>query len=224
VALIRNRLGRDDGGYTRLFGASQLGGLISRVQSAVISSGNELEKLIIERSPVINDVDTFLEQDIYPEGVLVATKAGIKKSKTVDTVSAEPDFVVFERRSRRQHCYVIELKDGDVFDTKKAAGELENLHRFVNVIAPVVRFTITVHFCSFNQDGRQAIVDGFKRKITLQEAMTGREFCSLLGIDYDEIVSLRKSNQSVNFRDFIRFLLAIGPVHEEIERQLNDER
>jgi hypothetical protein len=223
VALIRNRQGRTDGGYTRLFGDSQLGGLISRVQSAVISSGNELEKLIIERAPVIGEVDRFLQQDIYPEGVFVATKGAIKKCKTVDTVSAEPDFVVFERRAGRQHCYVIELKDGDVFDTKKAAGERESLHRFVNVIAPMVRFTITVHFCSFNQDDRQAIVDGFKRKITLREAMTGREFCNLLGIDYNEIVRLRQENQSVNFRDFIGSLLAIKSTREEIERQLADE-
>lgn len=222
MALIRNRQGQIDGGYTRLFGNSQLGGLISRVQSAVISSGNELEKLIIERSPVIKDVDSFLEQDIYPEGVFVATKAGIKKSKTVDTVSAEPDFVVFERRGRRHNCYVIELKDGDVFDTKKAAGERESLHRFVNVIAPMVRFTITVHFCSFNQHDPQAIVDGFKRKITLREAMTGREFCNLLGIDYDEIVRFRQENQSVNFHDFIGSLLAIKTTRDEIERQLAD--
>ena len=79
MALIRNRIGRVDGGYTRLFGDSQLGGLISSVQSAVISSGNELEKLIIERAPIIRDLDEFLQQDIYQEGVFVATKVAIKK-------------------------------------------------------------------------------------------------------------------------------------------------
>lgn len=220
MALIRNKFGQIDGAYTRLFGDAQLGGLISSVQSAVISSGNELEKLIIERAPIIPDFDRFLQQDIYPEGVFVATKAAIKKCITVNTVSAEPDFVVFERRVGRQHCYVIELKDGDVFDTKKAAGERESLHRFVNVIAPLVRFTITVHFCSFNQENRQAIVDGFKRRITHEEAMTGREFCNLLGMDYSEIVQLRQQNQGINFRDFIRLLLAIRSTRDEIEKQL----
>ena len=150
----------------------------------------------------------------------MATKAAIKKCKTIDAVSAEPDFVVFERRGSRQHCYIIELKDGDAFDTKKAAGERESMHRFVSVIAPVVRFTITVHFCCFNQDDRQAIVDGFKRRITLEEAMTGREFCTLLDIDYDEIVRLRQENQVVNFRDFIDYLLRIRSTRDEIERQL----
>jgi hypothetical protein len=222
MALIRNRLGRNDGGYTRLFGDAQLGRLMSAVQSAVISSGNELEKLIIDRAPIIENLDEFLQLDIYPKGVFVATKAEMKRCKTIDTVSAEPDFVVFERKDRRQHCYVVELKDGDAFDTKKAAGERENLHRFVNVIAPLVRFTISVHFCSFNQHDRRAIVDGFKRKITLQEAMTGPEFCQLLDIDYSDIVALRQEHQSVNFQDFIACILGIKTTREEIDRQLAD--
>ena len=221
MALIRNRQGgRTDGGYTRVFGDPQLGSLISRVHGTSIAAGNELEKLIIERSNIIEDVDGFLQQDIYPEGAFVATKAAIKKCKTIDAVSAEPDFVVFWRRGKQQNCYVIELKDGDAFDTKKAAGERESMHRFVNVIAPVVRFTITVHFCCFNQDDRQAVIDGFKRKITLEEAMTGREFCTLLNIDYDEIVNFRHKHQIVNLRDFISDILHMKSTREEIERQL----
>lgn len=222
MALIRNRQGRKDGGYTRLFGDPQLGSLISRVQSAVISSGTELEKLVAERANLIEDVDQFLQQDIYPEGAFVATKAAIKNCQTIDCVSAEPDFVAFERRAKRQHCYVIELKDGDAFDTKKAAGERESMHRFVNVIAPVVQFIITVHFCSFNQGDRQAIVDGFKRRITEEEAMTGSEFCTLLGVDYGEIVTVREQHQVTNFRDFISELLAIPSTRNEIEKRLAD--
>lgn len=220
MALIRDRRGRGDGGYTRLFGDPELGNLISRIQSAVIASGNELEKLIIERSNIIKDLDVFLQQDIYPESVCIATKAAIKKCKTIVSVSAEPDFVVFQRRPSRQHCYIIELKDGDAFDTKKAAGERESMHRFVNVIAPLVRFTITTHFCCFNQNNRRAIVDGFKRKITTEEAMTGQEFCQLLSIDYEEIVKFRQEHQIKNFQYFARELLAIQPVRAEIERQL----
>lgn len=220
MALIRNRQGRTDGAYTRLFGDAQLGSLISRVHGSCIAAGNELEKLIIERANIIEDVDGFLQRDIYPEGAFVATKTAIKECTTIDAVSAEPDFVVFVRRGGRQNCYIIELKDGDAFDTKKAAGERESMHRFVNVIAPVIRFTITVHFCCFNQDDRQAIVDGFKRKITLEEAMTGREFCTLVDIDYDEIVSFRQEHADVNFCDFITYILENQSTREEIERQL----
>ena len=41
----------------------------------------------------------------------------------------EPDLLVFVVRSKRI-CQVIELKDGDSFDTKKAAAERANLERF----------------------------------------------------------------------------------------------
>src|SRR6266508_3824466 len=42
--------GRKDGAYTRLLGDEQLGALISRIHAASISSGHELEKLILEKS------------------------------------------------------------------------------------------------------------------------------------------------------------------------------
>jgi hypothetical protein len=48
--------GRIDGGYTRVFDNEKLGALISRVYSASISSGIELERLILAKS------DLFLVQ------------------------------------------------------------------------------------------------------------------------------------------------------------------
>ncbi len=42
--------GRKDGAYTKLLGNEELGALISRVHSASISSGVELEKLILAKS------------------------------------------------------------------------------------------------------------------------------------------------------------------------------
>ena len=38
--------GRKDGAYTRLFGNADLGAFISRVHSASISAGTELEKIV----------------------------------------------------------------------------------------------------------------------------------------------------------------------------------
>jgi hypothetical protein len=80
MALIEGRKGRDDGGYTRLFGDSALGQLLSRVQSAVIASGSELERFVIENSRTLEDVDRFLGMDVVPEGVFVAPKKILKKS------------------------------------------------------------------------------------------------------------------------------------------------
>jgi hypothetical protein len=149
MALIENRKGRDDGGYTRLFGDPLLGQLLSRVQSAVIASGSELERFVIENARTLDDVDRFLEMDVIPEGVAVAPKKILKKSRLINYAGVEPDFVVFERRGKRHHCYLIELKDGDTFDTKKAAGERESLHRFMIAISPHIQFSTSIHFAAF---------------------------------------------------------------------------
>ena len=66
-----------------------------------------------------------------PEGVFLATKRQIKKSGTLDFAGSEPDFMVFKRRKKIQACHIVELKDGHVFDTKKAGAERTAMHRFI---------------------------------------------------------------------------------------------
>jgi hypothetical protein len=217
MALIENRKGRDDGGYTRLFGDPLLGQLLSRVQSAVIASGSELERFVLEHTRTLDDVDAFLDMDLIPEGIFVVPKKVLKRSKLINYADVEPDFVVFERQGKKHHCYLIELKDGDTFDTKKAAGERESLHRFMTAIAPHIQFSASVHFCCFHRATRAEIVKGFKRKITASEAMTGREFSSLLGIDYDAIISKRMQHQQRNFDCFVDTLLENPAVLRALE-------
>ncbi len=121
MALIENsKVKESSGGYERLFSNRALGKLISRVHSACITAGNELEKLIMERVNKIGNLDDFLSHEIMPEGIFVASKKGVKKCQSFDhSATGEPDFLVFKRRNKNQQCYVIELKDGHVFDTKR---------------------------------------------------------------------------------------------------------
>lgn len=132
MALIRDSKPKNrSGAYDRLFGIPALGELISRIQSAVTSSGLELEKIILANVRHISDLDEFLQQEIMREGVYIAPKWQIKKCKTLDFRSAEPDFLIFKRRKGKQHCHVVELKDGHVFDTKKASAERQAIHAFI---------------------------------------------------------------------------------------------
>lgn len=216
MALISKAKGRDDGGYTRLLGDPDLGRLLSRVQSAVISAGRELEKIILQKAQVIDDVDAFLNSDVLPEGAYVAHKSALKKSKSLNYGDVEPDFVIFERRGKSQNCYLVELKDGDTFDTKKAAGEKESLKKFMVSIAPHIEFKVSIHFCCFHRTDRKQIVEGFKKKITENEAMTGPELCNLVGINYEEIIELRKLHQKENFDYFMSELLKIESVRSYI--------
>ena len=116
MALISNAKGRGEdetpSGYERLFGNRQLGMLISKVQATVISTGNELEKILASR---LKKTDGISIQNINKE------KRIFKNVKRGHTIKV--DCVVEEGNDIR----LIEIKDGDTFDTKKVAGEVESL-------------------------------------------------------------------------------------------------
>lgn len=215
MALIEEAEGRKEGsGYFRLFGDSEVGHLVSRAHSAVISSGTELERLIKSRVNLIDSLDDFLKQEIMPDGVLVADKQKVKKCKTLDFAGPEPDFLIFKRRRNKQACYLVELKDGDSFDTKKSSAEHISMHSFISKNAQHLQYKVQAHFCCFNQNNRQAIIDGFKHKIAPNEAMTGREFCDLLELDYDAIVRERAKQAPQNLRYFVTELSKIKSVKD----------
>lgn len=214
MALIRDRKGRGAGGYSRLFGNEELGEIISKAHAAVISAGTELERMIRERVGEIEYLDEFLGKGSIPDGVFLASKKQIKGSRILNFSGSEPDFVIFCRQGDRRVCHLVELKDGDAFDTKKAAAEKDAMQQFIAENARHLPYVVTPHFCCFNQDSRAEIVKGFKNRIEEKEAMTGREFCELLGIDYAEIIDLRKKDQMENLSYFVKQLVKIPIVRE----------
>ena len=220
MARFRDAKGRDrDSGYARTFGNQKLGLLFSRVHATLISSGTELEKIVTEQVKSVGDLDGFLEKEIMSEGVFLTTKKAIKQSEKLQFHGSEPDFLVFKRRDRRQHCYVIEMKDGDAFDTKKASAEHRSVHSFVSQNAAHLHFTVSVLFVAFNQTDRQVIYDGFKHKVPIAECMTGKEFCNLLEIDYEKTVAVRKKDCEMNFSDFVDALLGIEDVCKHLRKR-----
>ncbi|MCY4046603.1 MAG: restriction endonuclease [Candidatus Dadabacteria bacterium] len=204
-----------------MFGVPELGALISQVHSTSISAGRELESIILERSRTISDLDAFLAQDIITAGVSVASKEAIKQCETIDYPGAEPDFMIFRRKGTAQECLVLELKDGDAFDTKKAAGERANLHRFIQYLGTRIPWTVDMRFCCFNQPDKDKIRAGFKNKISEAQAMTGSELCGLLNLDYAEIVREREKDQPENLTVFVEKLLGIEAVKSEIVKSGN---
>ena len=224
MAKIRGRIPKESsGGYARLFGNEALGELMSKVQGTVISAGSELERLITARVKTIDDLDAFLRKDIMSDGVLLAKKKEIKKSTELDSQGSEPDFMIFKRREGHQRCHIVELKDGHIFDTKKADSEREALHGFAKRNAGRLPYRVSTHFCAFNQDDAAVIWKGFKQKIDIEEAMTGREFCDLLEINYDEIGEVRKPDAEDNIRYFVEELLRIPETKSLIEDILESE-
>lgn len=221
LAKIRDRNPKNpSGGYDRLFSIPKLGTLITKVHSASISAGRELERLIRARVDPIEDLDAFLRRSFIPDSVSLATEKEIKRCTQLDTSVSVPDFIIFEHRESHQHCRIVELKDGHVFDAKKVNGERRAMQGFIERNSSRLPYEISIHFCAFNQEDRQAIWEGFKKRIDIEEAMTGREFCELLGIDYDELVEVRSRDTEDNTRYFIEELLKIPQIKRIIENIL----
>ncbi|WP_050517285.1 hypothetical protein [Mycoplasma sp. HU2014] len=88
--------------------------------------------------------------------------------------------------------YIIELKEGWVFDTKKVTGEYEQLIQFQNEISKSVSFRTKIFICSFNNDNKEEIFLGLKSRVPMEHIMTGREFCDLLSINRQDIENERK--------------------------------
>lgn len=220
---IRNAKGRKDenSGYIRLFDNIKLGQLLSKAQATVISNGTELERLLLKRTNNIPDLDEFIElatDGMQSDGVYVCAKAVVKKSR-LTIPQHEPDLLVFIIQQKRL-CKIIELKDGDAFDTKKARGEGEQLKEYSEKFGAKIPFVTEYYICCFNQEDKNAIMTGFKGVFSMEHIMTGRELCSILNIDYSEIVNERKADAKDNFTYFVSELLKIPEVKVEIQKQL----
>lgn len=221
---IADMIGRKDGGsgYTRVLGNEELGQLISKVQATVISNGNELERIIVSQTNTINDLEKFIDDVTYglqEDGVYLCQKKTIKKSRYAIN-GIEPDLLIFIVE-RKRICKVIELKDGDNFDTKKSESEREHLEQFAIYFGAKIPFVTEFYICSFNQADKQHIKEGFKNKFELENILTGRELCEILQIDYDAIISQRKIDMADNLNYFIDETLKIEDIRKMILEKLS---
>lgn len=195
---------------------------MSRVQATVISAGSELEKILLEKSKNIQDLDKFIEDLKNDEvGVFVASKQQVKRS-TIIKSHFEPDLLAFDVSKR--FCYVIEVKDGDQFDTKKAAGESANLNKFVDDVAKVLAYRFKIYLCSFNAPDKESIFKGLKQKFPMESLITGKELCDLLAIDFDAVNQTRNIDQEANIDYFVEELLKIPEVYQRILVQTNTKK
>ena len=216
MAMIKNSNPKQvSGGYERLVGNKDLALIFTKAQSIVISNGTELEKIISEKSNNILNLDKFIEEcdkSNIDDGSYLCTKKILQKSN-FKLPAQEPDFIVFEVNSKSKNlCYIIELKDGDAFDTKKSIAEKEMLESFVNYLSPKIPFRTKYYICCFNQSDKNKIVSGFKNIFVLENVMTGREFCDILDINYDNIVKVRKNDIKENFNYITNELFEIKEI------------
>ncbi len=224
MALMRNANPENSSGsYERLFGNKELGDLITKIHSTSIANGNELEKMIKKRAGeiVIHNLDNFFENDQIigdMDATYLIPKEVTKKSKHIDFPKHEPDFLIIKIKSYKKHCHIIELKDGHVFDTKKVHGEKEALQKFQRYVSTKIQYSTSIHICCFNKIDKQEIITGMKGTFSIDEIMTGKEFCDLLFIDYSEIIEKRRQDAKDNYNYFLEQLIKIDNVRKKIKK------
>ena len=210
MALISNAKGRTEdetpSGYERLFGNKELGILVSKVQSAVISSGNELEHILADKLVNKNGISVC---GVNKEN-RIFRKAKNGKDIQVDCVIAKAG-----------EYSLIEIKDGDTFDTKKVAGEVESLEAAKKSLIDeksIIPERITLYYCSFNAKNHEQIIKGTKNLLREIKPLTGRELCTALSLDYEGIVQERKKDQKDNLDYFVEQLAKIPEINQKLSR------
>ncbi len=208
---------QQSGGYERLIGDKNMAAIFTKAQSTVISDGTELERIISTKSNAIFNLDVFInecDKGTISNGTYLCTKK-IVKASNYKLARHEPDFIAFTVNGAKNFCYVVELKDGDTFDTKKSLAEKEMLQLFVNHLAPKIPFRTKFYICCFNQLDKEKIVTGFKNVFIIDEVMTGKEFCDILGIDYGAIVKMRRDDAVDNFKYVVEKMFEIKKVRSQ---------
>ncbi|MGL5591132.1 MAG: hypothetical protein ACRDCF_00110 [Mycoplasmoidaceae bacterium] len=219
MSLIKDRKDNSSGAYERILGNKKLDNLISKIHATTISAGRELENLILSETNayIVDDISDFNKiinnEKILDKEIYLIRKKVIKESKI--SHKNEPDFIVIEFHSKELN--IIELKEGYVFDTKKSEGELNNLKEFSNFISSKISYKTNIFICCFHINNKDVIFRGLKKKVPLDNIMTGDKFCKLLGLNYKKIMEIRKKEINENFKYFIDQLMEIPEIENELK-------
>ena len=183
-------------GYFRLLQHKPLALLMQKIQSCVIANGNELEEKIYNhsfaatkfRNEKLHEFDLGGTSDAFVIQMKVPTPNDPKKKNiAVDCMIIQEDKI-----------YVIEVKDGCNFDTKKSSGEVESLEKACTIVSsldPRQRQCIP-KIVFWNAKDLSEV--SFKSKDAHDMLMLGSEFSSKFGIDFDQINAERGADAAKN--------------------------
>ncbi len=222
---LRESQGKSGESFARIFGNERMAVLFSKLQSAIIRSGFELETMLEGAvSPEIITTLDDLAEIAYDAGNRPPVQVVFKPARPDPEnprKSIEADLLIVDNTQRL--FMLVEVKEGYVFDTKKADGELASLKNITSWLAQEFAYRAQYFLCSFNQEDKEEIVQGSKKRFSANHVLTGRELCIIIGVDYDELCEKRAKDQQENRQYFLSGLLAIPEVREEIIELLDAE-
>jgi hypothetical protein len=202
MAKIADMSGNRSGSYRHLFDDERLGHLISQTHAASIRAGTELERILHSLIPPhtladLRDVVKGLDDPLNVKQI-VFKPSRPKAGRERGIVS---DFAIFFHQD--EEFYVVELKIGYDFDTQKAQVARQKLQQICEHLTHRTGYAGKTFMCSFNASSRAEIITGFKREFTEDEVMLGHELCFYLGVDYEEVLTRLRVDQTANRQYFL---------------------
>jgi hypothetical protein len=226
-------------GYYRLTGNEDIARLSQRIHSTVISNGNELERVIVSfvSYPVYKTEYTYispktgnkLKNPIKVEGTTPTIHRVLEKYEKGENCYfpnlriSRDDFksIGVDLKSKKNIeidaiiiyngvIYIVEVKDGHDFDTKKSDGEI----RMFKLIEKFLEHTNYKNIITlFNLDDGDN--SNFKSEEVEDYITTGKEFCNLIALNFDFIVEYRKKDQKENEKFIIEEYRKIVQKYDE---------
>tara|TARA_Y100000114_G_scaffold87201_1_gene80659 strand:+ start:206 stop:871 length:666 start_codon:yes stop_codon:yes gene_type:complete len=192
-------------GYARLFANrhDKLARFCRSVHAAVIKSGNDLENLVFDfcniknkfknhtfNGQFMNDVDAFV------------LKYKINKTNFSNGKGADVDAVIF----KKDKILVCELKDGENFDTKKSAGEVDKLQAVCAFLKQKDSLNRKVEPVIVLWNCNDLSTASFKDKRGQAMLKTGSDFAKIVSIDYNSLNAVRDEKNRKNLSYAMRML------------------
>jgi hypothetical protein len=201
MALItKNPNRKSSGAYERLTGNKAIAELITSIQAATISTGNQVD--IKLRLSYEGDLPIFYGKDVntakktldkikeHPNGVIIFggyisyyNNVGKQKKQEVDVIL----FV-----NGKVYCY--EIKDGNSLDTKKSKSEIDVIESFYRFFSEK-NFDVEVGLISINmKNGKHQ----FKDDRINDYLISGFDFSNKFNFNFKKYLSLQEREQPLN--------------------------
>ena len=206
------------GSYARLLGNKKYAELMTKIHACVIAQGNQLEhdlfnfvrqnypQCIVDNLPLLHSV---LEHSIHNQPFYLLNLAVYQAFlQAKDELKIKhPDFIVI--LPAKQVIYVVEVKEGYLFDTKKATGELMSLQTITNIFQKHVPYRVNYYLTSFYQTALTTIDSGLKKVFSQDHLLTGKSFCQLIHINYEQFLHFRNEQLTQDQQDNCDYIFEI---------------
>lgn len=201
MALIIKKPNRkSSGAYKRLTGNDRIANLLTAVQAATISNGNQVDMRL--RSVYEGILPIFFGKEVNtakrtldkmkenPNGVIIFGGYISYYNKQGKQKKQEVDVIIF--LDGKVYCY--EIKDGNSLDTKKSKSEIDVIESFYKYFSEK-NFDVEVGLVSINlENGKHQFKDHRINKYLI----SGLEFSKKFNFNFEKYLILQEREQPLN--------------------------